>query len=96
MFGYIELENKDRLSQSGRFTSPGLASPSIGTPRNIDKGISTPLRNTMTPKRDRGSMSSTKVGRTNMTPVRTARATPKRIETHLNDDDIAQLMSEDM
>ncbi|KAF3430233.1 hypothetical protein E2986_05477 [Frieseomelitta varia] len=91
-----ELENKDRLSQSGRFTSPGLASPSIGTPRNIDKGIGTPLRNTMTPKRDRGSMSSTKMGRTNMTPVRTTRATPKRIETHLNDDDIAQLMSEDI
>lgn len=32
----------------------------------------------------------------NMTPVRTSKLTPRRIENYLNDEDIEKLMSEDM
>ncbi|XP_033318780.1 DNA primase large subunit-like [Bombus bifarius] len=90
-----EPENKERLSQSGRHN---IGSPGIGTPRNMDRNVSTPLRSAMTPSRsiDKGSTPSRRMARMNSTPTRAARPTPKRIENHLNDDDIAQLMSEDM
>lgn len=92
---YAEPENKERFSQSGRHN---IGSPGIGTPRSTDRNVSTPLRSAMTPSRsiDKGSTPSRRTARTNSTPTRAARPTPKRIENHLNDDDIAQLMSEDM
>ncbi|XP_017875247.1 DNA primase large subunit-like [Ceratina calcarata] len=62
-----ENENKERLSQSGRF------SDRVGTPRRIDRSIATPLRNIGTPSRNAGTPS-----RNAGTPSRNA-GTPSRI-----------------
>ncbi|CAK9819568.1 DNA primase large subunit [Anthophora quadrimaculata] len=95
-----EVEGKERFSQSlsQSFSQSGKLSDKIGTPKRIDRNNGTPLRNTATPSTstDRTATPSRKMERANMTPVKPIKATPKRIENHLNDDEIAELMSEDM
>ncbi|XP_043794913.1 DNA primase large subunit-like isoform X2 [Apis laboriosa] len=86
-----EFENKEKLSQTGKLN---VGTPRVSTP-NIDR--STPSRNISTPKStERNTTPSRKIDKMNMTPVRTSKLTPRRIENYLNDEDIEKLMSEDM
>ncbi|XP_076240348.1 DNA primase large subunit [Calliopsis andreniformis] len=91
-----EPESNERFSQSNR-----LSERISNTPKRIDKNIGTPLRHSDklsgTPLRniDRSSTPSRRTEKTSVTPRRVA-VTPMRIDTHLNDDEIAELMSEDM
>lgn len=90
-FCCIEFENKEKLSQTGKLN---VGTPRVSTP-NIDR--STPSRNISTPKStERNTTPSRKIDKMNMTPVRTSKPTPRRIENYLNDEDIEKLMSEDM
>ncbi|KOC66508.1 DNA primase large subunit [Habropoda laboriosa] len=97
-----EVEGKERQTQSSsqNLTQSGRLSDKIGTPNRIDRNSGTPLRNIATPSRSSDRTPTTpmrRIDRTSMmTPVKSVKATPKRIENHLNDDEIAELMSEDM
>lgn len=97
-----ESESKEKLSQSVRLNekvgTPKRMDRSIGTPARIDRSIGTPVRNAATPSRsmDGANTPSRPTERTSMTPSRASKATPKRIENHLNDDEIAELMSSDI
>lgn len=69
-------------------STPQRVDRSFGTPsRHVDRSNGTPSRN-ITP--------SQRTKKASITPRRIAVATPKRIEAHLNEDEIAELMSEDM
>lgn len=86
-----EFDNKEKLSQTGKLN---VGTPRVSTP-SIDRN--TPSRNISTPKStERNATPSRKIDKMNMTPVRTSKPTPRRIENYLNDEDIEKLMSEDM
>ncbi|KZC07086.1 PREDICTED: DNA primase large subunit-like [Dufourea novaeangliae] len=92
-----ESDSQERFTQSGRtserFSNTPRMDKSMGTPlRNVDRSIlGTPPRSI-----NKSNTPVRKVERVSVTPVRATKATPKRIDTNLNEDEIAELMSEDM
>ncbi|CAL7943762.1 unnamed protein product [Xylocopa violacea] len=95
-----ETESKDKLSQSGRLADR------VGTPNRTDRNTSTPsrstatsLRNTATPPRNADTV-STPLRKTiretaSATPIRSVKATPKRIDSDLTANDIAKLVNDE-